>query len=333
MQTNKGLFTTSHYLSFKVRIPQLKTEVRRQDEDFDLLMKFLTQEYPHLIVPIIKLSKAQKQFAGKYINKRGVMLARFLRAVLRNRILRGDQFLMHFLTEPNEDQYKKARAIMQKREKVTKLEDFVTYSSVYDLTDEYVDNIQKHLWPKLVKAATQTEKGYVYLHEQIKRLALDIRVAGQTVENIRDAFQTLLRTSYHFQVSGTSEVRAEQEDVKFFLKCSMETFTDWGSQLQKIADFLQTDQSKFFQNIALEGERIGQMQRSITNILKEHDDGMRFLTKKQDDLWNAKEKDFSKWGNPDVMRMTANDQMQLLLDPRNKLLIEPEMQRELWRLR
>lgn len=31
--------------------------------------------------------------------------------------------------------------------------------------------------------------------------------------------------------------------------------------------------------------------------------------------------------------MTANDQMQLLLDPRNKQLIEPDMQRELWRLR
>lgn len=103
MQTSKALFTTTHYLSFKIRIPQLKTEVRRQDEDFDLLMKYLTSEYPHLIVPIIKPSKAQKQFAGKYINKRGVMLARFLRAILRNRILRGDQFLMHFLTEPNED--------------------------------------------------------------------------------------------------------------------------------------------------------------------------------------------------------------------------------------
>jgi hypothetical protein len=72
-------------------------------------MKYLTQEYPHLIVPIIRLSKATKQFAGKYIAKRERMLARFLRAVLRNRILRGDQFLMHFLTESNEDQYKKAR--------------------------------------------------------------------------------------------------------------------------------------------------------------------------------------------------------------------------------
>jgi queuine/archaeosine tRNA-ribosyltransferase len=86
---------------------------------------------------------------------------------------------------------------------------------------------------------------------------MDIRVAGQTVDNIRDAFQTLLRTSYHFQTSGGNETKEEQEDVKFFLKCSMETFTDWGTQLQRTADFFQTDQSKFYENLSLEGERIG----------------------------------------------------------------------------
>lgn len=60
------------------------------------------------------------------------------------------------------------------------------------------------------------------------------------------------------------------------------------------------------------------MQRSITAILKEHDEGVRVLTKKQEDLWNAKEKDFTKWGNPDVMRMTPDDQTELLRDVRNK---------------
>jgi hypothetical protein len=35
MQAKKSLLSTSHFLSFKIRIPQLKTEVRRQDEDFD----------------------------------------------------------------------------------------------------------------------------------------------------------------------------------------------------------------------------------------------------------------------------------------------------------
>lgn len=87
---------------------------------------------------------------------------------------------------------------MMKREKVAKLDDFVTYEAVHELNDAFVDEAQGNLWPKLIKAATQTEKGYVYLHEQMKRLAMDIRVAGQTIENMRDAFQTLLRTSYHF---------------------------------------------------------------------------------------------------------------------------------------
>ena len=98
---------------------------------------------------------------------------------------------------------------MPKRSKVQKMDDFVTYQSVHDMTEERVEDVQKNLWPKLMKAAIQTEKGYVYLHEQIKRLAMDVRVAGQTVDNIRDAFQTLLRTSYHFQVSGTNDIREE----------------------------------------------------------------------------------------------------------------------------
>ena len=77
------------------------------------------------------------------------MLARFIRNALRKRILRGGQFLMHFLAESNEDQYKKARAAMLKREKVIKMEDFVTYQNMHDLKEENVDEIRANLWPKL----------------------------------------------------------------------------------------------------------------------------------------------------------------------------------------
>jgi len=72
---------------------------------------------------------------------------------------------MHFLSERNDDQYKKARTAMQKREAVIKLDDFVTYSSVHELTEERVEDMRSVLWPKLKQAAMQTEKGYVYLHE------------------------------------------------------------------------------------------------------------------------------------------------------------------------
>lgn len=71
----------------------------------------------------------------------------------------------------------------------------------------------------------------------MKRLAMDINVAGHTVDNIRDAFQTLLRTSYHFQVMLDGSSQEDQEEVKLFLKHSMEVFTDWGTMMNKMGEY------------------------------------------------------------------------------------------------
>jgi len=70
MQTKKAFLSTSHYLSFKVKIPHLKTDLRRVDEDFDAMQAYLVKAYPNVIVPPIKPCKAGKQTASKYINKR-----------------------------------------------------------------------------------------------------------------------------------------------------------------------------------------------------------------------------------------------------------------------
>jgi hypothetical protein len=91
--------------------------------------------YPNVLVPPIKKCKQQKQFASKYINKRESLLARFLRNVLRNRILRGDNFLMSFLSESDEKQFKTAQTAMAKFERVTKLTDLVTYEGAIELSE------------------------------------------------------------------------------------------------------------------------------------------------------------------------------------------------------
>ena len=48
------------------------------------------------------------------MTKRAIMVSRFLKNVLRNRILRGDQFLMSFLTETDDERYKEERKNMLK---------------------------------------------------------------------------------------------------------------------------------------------------------------------------------------------------------------------------
>ena len=87
-------------------MPHLKSDLRRQDEDFDALHLYLSKCYPNVISAPIKNCKPQKQTSARYINKRSVLLQRFLKYTLRNTLLRGDSYLMNFLAETDEKKYK-----------------------------------------------------------------------------------------------------------------------------------------------------------------------------------------------------------------------------------
>ena len=73
------------------------------------------------------------------MTKRGVYLSRFLANILRSRILRGDQFLMSFLTEDNEAKYKTEKATMLKQKKVISLDQLVTPDGRINLSVEQVE--------------------------------------------------------------------------------------------------------------------------------------------------------------------------------------------------
>lgn len=88
--------------------------MRRKDEDFDLLQEYLIKAYPNVIVPTTKPYKGHKYNEQKYMVKRAIYLSRFLSNVLRSRILRGDQFLMSYLTEADDSKYKNEKTSMLK---------------------------------------------------------------------------------------------------------------------------------------------------------------------------------------------------------------------------
>lgn len=76
------------------------------------------------------------------MTKRGVYLSRFLANILRSRILRGDQFLMSFLTEIDDGKYKGEKTTMLKQKKVILIEDIVTPEGRIDLSIADVDKIR-----------------------------------------------------------------------------------------------------------------------------------------------------------------------------------------------
>ena len=50
----------------------------------------------------------------------------------------------------------------------------------------------------------------------------------------------------------------------------MEAFSAYAAHLSTTSKFFLLDQAKFYEYISLEGERIGQMQRNITELRNEH---------------------------------------------------------------
>ena len=76
------------------------------------------------------------------MTKRGVYLSRFLANILRSRILRGDQFLMSFLTEDTVKKYKAEKATMLKQKKVVSLDQLVTPDGRIELSVDEVDKVR-----------------------------------------------------------------------------------------------------------------------------------------------------------------------------------------------
>lgn len=153
MVVNKHFLSKTTYLSYKVSIPIIKCSVRRQDEDFDELQDYLIKAYPNVIVPITKRYNPKKINEQKYMMKRGIMLTRFLKSVLRSRILRGDKFLLNFFTEVDAKKYQEEKKQMKLFKKVETLEYLVTPEGKVSLTQIEVEQIKEILNKRVRRAS------------------------------------------------------------------------------------------------------------------------------------------------------------------------------------
>lgn len=330
MEKSKAFFSSAHFLSYSIKLPLLRSEVRRKDEDFDHLQKYLSQAYPNVIVPGKKPHKAKKYNEQKYITKRAYVLQRFIIETLRSRILRGDSYLMSFLTETDEKKYNKEISAMSKQIKVIRIDDIITQDGRLKLEMPYVDKIRQTLSMNVRSASDQTQRAYVYLHQQMARLAQDLINTAQTIETIRDTFDALNKTTFDLQKADEAD-QANQESIRYFYKINKETFNTWSVQMQQMSEHIKSTQTRFFENFAHQGERIGELMLDLREIDMEHTQRMDALTKKQLKLFNGK--DVTKWENPDAARLPKPDQDELLRDQANLKIIAVAEQQALWKLR
>ena len=89
--------------------------------------------------------------------------------------------------------------------------------------------------------------------------------------------------------------------------------------MNAMSEHLKTSQTRFFENFASQGERLGQLKEDLSRLDHEHNQRLEALGKKQEQLF--KTKNVNKWENPDAARLPKADQDELLRDPNNVKMI------------
>ena len=107
-------------------------------------------------------------------------------------------------------------------------------------------------------------------------------MASKTIANIQDLFQTMLRTSKTLGASNEQE----KEIARIFYKSSMETFAQWATQMQAASTYLQDEQSKFFEYLSLQGQRLGEMNNHMKSMQHDYSQREVKLHEKQQKLFN-----------------------------------------------
>lgn len=79
-------------------------KVQRLDIDFVQLRNYLIRKYPQVIIPPLPLVNQKKKLNKKQLQKKKVYYQKFVTAIVKSKVLRGNKFLVAFLRE--QDQYK-----------------------------------------------------------------------------------------------------------------------------------------------------------------------------------------------------------------------------------
>ena len=95
-----GYINNSTFIYEVVTYP-FKWKVRRHDSNFEALRDYLIRAYPQTIIPPLPKVNKSRKLTHKQMKRKINYYQRFLQCVMKSQILRGCEFLVEFLREPN----------------------------------------------------------------------------------------------------------------------------------------------------------------------------------------------------------------------------------------
>lgn len=272
-----GLFSFS-YASYKVQTEPLGYLVRRKEEDFVMLRKYLCKIYPNMYIPPLILTS--KKLTEKAILKKEKYFTKFLVNVLRNKDLRGCEYLHDFLYIKDDKDFKAKRKLREKEKEPMSVFDHYTSSGIADVRGN------SNIW-RFSYQMPEFTMNYTGINKNIQE------VTKQFVEQSEELSKTVFQLAKYYECLGEMYKGIEVKNMFQIHKFMSDIFTCWGNTYVDQANIMGNKFGKFFTYHTYEDGPLRELIKHRFHIKESYVKAEIKLSDKKARL--LKSQDYKKW--------------------------------------
>lgn len=268
-----GMFSFS-YASYKVTLEPLGYNVRRKEEDFINLRKYLWKIYSNEYIPPLILT--EKKLTESAIKKKEKYFNIFLINVLRNRDLRGSDYLNDFLSIQDHKEFKAKCKLREREKEPAEIYDFYSSSGIADVRSN--SDIWKFSFqmPEFINNYTELQKNI--------QIASKI-FSGQAEEMAR----TVYHLGKYYELLGDIYNQVDWNKMYQVNKLMADIMTTWGNYYIENSQIMKNKFSKFLTYYINEGEPIRDLIKKRFNVKETYVKAEIKLLDKKSKLFKNKE--------------------------------------------
>ena len=268
-----GLFSFS-YASYKITLEPLGYNVRRKEEDFINLRKYLCKIYSNQYIPPLILT--EKKLTEGAIQKKEKFFNIFLKNLLRNRDLRGSDYLNDFLSIQDHKEFKAKWKLREREKDPAEIYDFYSSSGIADVRSN--SDIWKFSFqmPEFISNYTELQKNI--------QIASKI-FAGQAEEMAR----TVYHLGKYYELLGDIYNQIDWNNMYQVNKLMADIMTTWGNYYIENSQIMKNKFSKFLTYYINEGEPLKELIKKRFNVKENYVKSEIKLLDRKSKLFKSKE--------------------------------------------
>ena len=263
-----GLLSKKNVYYFKIKCPELNTEVIRTLDDFEFFRNVLLERYPFKYIPPIFTKSKDKVYSHELFKR---YLNRFLEYICQRKILRTSPITLEFL-ELDTNSFATYRKNLTEHKFFCKysMDNYTTMKGALD-----ADFTQEKAFEpeKIYKRLEATQSIYQNLNTAMGKIINDLNNLGRHMSQASDAFSALSNYSKDSQQNPIL--------VTCFSKLK-DIFEQWSNSYNKQKFFLDHNFREFFDYMNLQIKGLADLQKQHNTIKTDYEKyGLELIAKKE----------------------------------------------------